>query len=205
MNAFVAAIPRMRDDGWEFQGLIVTPLLEGDAPVDYPEPDLFDYGAERILVVDDPIVVDLLVRNGVHTDSRAIIISLSGYPRQVRERAASLVRNRPDVSLHLLHGSSVNVEAMSATTRALLGASDATPIDIGISPSTARKVAAIRWARRLASVPVDALPYGWLTSGVSEALTTGTSLEALSEREDGAVGHVIPELWWSRDRDNDFG
>ena len=115
MSVIIEAIPRFRDNGWELPGLIVAPTFENVAPPDYPEADLFDYGAERILVVDDAIVVDLLVRTGVHTDARVIIISTTGYPRQIVERAASLVSHRPDVPVHVLHASGVDLQAMVAT------------------------------------------------------------------------------------------
>jgi hypothetical protein len=185
MDAVVDAAKLLRLNGWTFQGLIAEPMLDGSAPPEYPEPDLFDYGAERILVVDDAILVDLLVRNGVHTDARAIIVAATGYPSQVVERAASLIQHRPAVPIHLLHASGLDVAAMVSTTRALLAAPDATPKDVGLSSQAARKIGAIRWARRLASVPVDVLPHRWLTRGLVEALTTGTSLDALTERDDG--------------------
>jgi len=189
MDAVVKAVDRLRLNGWAFQGLIVGPMLERSSPVDYPEPDLFDYGAERILVVDDEVLVDLFVRNGVHTGARTIIISTTGYPHPVVERAASLVRDRTDVPVHVLHASNLTVEAMASMARALLTAPELNVLDIGLSPVAARRIPSIRWARRLASIPVDSLPHRWLTTGLVEALTTGRSMEELTEDDEGgAVG-----------------
>ena len=188
MTVMTVAVEQLRRHGWPFPGLIVAPALDLAAPVGYPEPDLFDYGAERILVVDDPLIVDLLVRNGVHTDARSVIMANTGYPSQVAARAATLLEQRPDVPVHILHASNRSCDAMTAAAGTVLGAPDIRPHDVGLSPLAARRIPVIRWARRLPSIPVDTLPYQWLTTALVDALTTNTPLEELGERDEDRYG-----------------
>jgi hypothetical protein len=188
LTVMTAAVDGLRRHGWPFPGLIVAPAFDLAAPVGYPEPDLFDYGAERILIVDDPLLVDLLVRNGVHTDARSVIVSITGYPRQVVARAATLVEQRPDVPAYVLHASHHSTEEMAVAAGELLGAPHLTPFDVGLSPLAADRIAPIRWARRLPSIPVDALPRRWVTTALVDALTTNTPLEQLEDSDEDRYG-----------------
>lgn len=187
----------------DFAGLVHTCALRGAPNVeDWPEPDLLDYGAERILVVDDPLLVDLLVANGVHTSGRAIVVSLSSYPPAIVEQARELVARRPDVPVFVLHSSSMTPAAAAAATRGLLGSGERRLIDLGLAADAARRIKVLRWARRLPSVPVDALPHGPLSSGLVAAMAgTSTLTEAarLSAVSDGDV-----RLAWFATQD-DYG
>ena len=187
MTLIRGSLRKLRRHGWAFPRLIEGPALERPPTLTFPEPDLFDYGAERILVVDDPLVVDLLVHNGVHTDARAIIVSTTGYPRDVAPHAAALMQHRPDIPVHVLHASHADPIELEMRTRGLLAAPDIRVTDVGLSPNAARTVKSLRWARRLPSVPVDALPHHLLTRGVVEAMAAGALLEALPSRDDGGV------------------
>lgn len=56
-------VARWQAAGKPLDRLLVFPGLEAPLP-GAPEPDIFDYGAEVVLIVDDDLAVDLLVRNG---------------------------------------------------------------------------------------------------------------------------------------------
>ena len=51
--------------------MIETPRL-GTPPPEFEEPDLYDYGVERILVVQHDLLVDLFVLNGLHAEQRML-------------------------------------------------------------------------------------------------------------------------------------
>jgi len=172
-------------------GLLDELSLDRSAPTAWTEPDLHDYGAERVLVVDDPIVVDLLVGYGVHVDAKALIVSRDGYPRVATELVQRLLRERTDVPVYVLHASDVDADAFIANTRAMLQASATTPVtDLGLAPDCATRISSLRWARRLKRVPVDALSFGALGGRLPRAITDGTRLDATADSSDGGIG------WW---------
>jgi hypothetical protein len=170
--------------------MVTAPRLAGAGTVRWPEPDIYDYGAERILVVDDPTVVDLLVENDVHTSARAVVIDRSGYPTAITELARALVRDRPDVPVAMLHASDADRAALTASIQALLGAS-APVTDLGIDPGVISGFKALRWARRLDRLPLDALPHWLLTGPLVEAMITNSPIAAsLLTTRDGATSYV---------------
>ena len=203
------AVVRYAEATGRFPGLIVRPMLDLPAPPQWPEPDLYDYGAERIIVADDPVVVDLLVRTGVHLDCRAAIVSVDGYPASVLPRARSLVEERPRVPIGVLHRSGASGPDVVAQTRKLLGVPDrAVVFDLGLPPDATSKLKVLRWARRVDSVSVDCLPYKYLTTGLTSALM-GAPIVA-STAADTNVGDLVVDwfamrLWLASDDDGDFG
>jgi hypothetical protein len=187
-----------------FPGMIVNPMFEAVAPPRWPEPDLFDYGAERILVVDDRVVVDLLVRTGVHLSARAIILSVDGYPSAVVARARTLVAERPEITIGVLHGSGAGGAGVVRRTRALLAVpEDSIVVDLGLAPDAAKRLKTLRWARRITNIPVDCLPYAFLTAGLTAALMAGPVPEDALVADDG--DDHPPLAWLGSDNDDDFG
>ena len=182
-------------------GLLTQPMLETDVPAPWPEPDLGDYGAERILVVDDRLVVDLLVRTWVHVNAHTVILSIDGYPAEARERARALVRERPEVPVVLLHGSAVVGPLAGMAVGRMLDAPNLPVRDLGLPPNAARNLKVLRWARRLPNVPVDCLPYRYLTAGLIGTLTASVALETAQAADDGGDGMLLAWLASS----DDFG
>ncbi|MCI5115414.1 MAG: hypothetical protein D3921_12540 [Candidatus Electrothrix sp. AW1] len=74
-----------------------------EPPPEFSERDLYDYGVERIIIVERKILVDLLVKNGFHTEQRALIFSMNGYPSYIAERAKILLKSVPELPIYLLH------------------------------------------------------------------------------------------------------
>jgi hypothetical protein len=170
------------------QGLLTRPALEVP-PVGWPEPDLYDYGAERILVVDRQLVVDLLVRTGVHVEGRAVILSADGYPRQVLIRARALVAQRPDIPVFVLHGTrSPAAEHLDAARRLLGLPVDADVRDLGLPPDAPSRLKVLRWTRGIKDVPVDCLPHRYLTAPLIGAMSGGAPLEDAQRADDGGDG-----------------
>lgn len=82
--------------------MLVKPSLY-DPPPKFPEGDIYDYGVERLIIVERKILVDLLVKNGFHTEQRALIFSMNGYPSYIAERAKILLKSVPELPIYLLH------------------------------------------------------------------------------------------------------
>ena len=161
-----------------FAAMLSGPALEAAGTQQWPESDIYDYGAERILVVDQPLAVDLLVHARVHVTAKAIVVDQYGYPARIVELARELVIARPDVPVMVLHGTGHDTATAVAAARRLIGTTEPI-VDVGLSSETARRHRALRWARRLPSVPLDALPRWMLGGALTGALTSGESLDAV--------------------------
>ena len=190
--------------------IIERPTLDRDgSPPTWPEPDLFDYGAEGIVAVDDPLLVDLLVLNQVHTAAKvAILDGNSGYPRPTAARLAPLVAARQDLPIFLLHRSAGGSPSeLERGVRGLLGAADNPVIDLGLPVDVAKRIPAMRWSRHLPLVSADMLPHRWLTAGVAAAVAHRRSLVGLLEAPPDTAGADSDGAWWILwgDGDNDFG
>jgi hypothetical protein len=214
VSSTVGAARAWRIAGRELGPIIDEPSLESAGETQrWTEPDLFDYGAEGILVVDDPLLVDLLVRNGVHTTTKVgIIEGRTGYPAGVSRRLRPLVQERTDLPIFLLHESSIPAPVLlEDQARRLLGARDNPVIDLGLPINAPGRIPALRWTRRMVAVPVDLLPHKWLTTGVSTAIANRVALVDLmnprTERDTG--DNLGNDLVWvalgDADLDFDFG
>jgi hypothetical protein len=206
-EATARAIEQWRDRRRALGPILERPALT-DAHSPWPEPDLFDYGAEGVLAVDDHLLVDFLVRNQVHTATKvAIVDGRDGYPEPLVARLTPLVEARPDLPIFLLHDSSGGAAAaLELSTREVLGAADQPVVDLGLPPDVAKRIPEMRWARRLPVVAADALPRRWLTNGIAAAVRNRMPLVALLEpRPDGTAGDTAP--WWVlwSEGDDDFG
>jgi hypothetical protein len=188
-------------------GNLVDKLSLGDLSFEsaaWPEPDLFDYGAEGVLVVDDRILVDLLVRNGVHTDARVAVISADGYPQAVTERMHAAAADRSDLPVFLLHSSGVGAaEELDRRIRGRLSLEEHPVFDLGLHEDAPRRVPGLRWARRLDAVAVDMLPPQVLTTGVVAAIANRVSIDDVLHPPDDADAR---SGWvFFGDGDDDFG
>jgi hypothetical protein len=208
LEATARAIQQWRDRHRELGPILERPAL-ADAHARWPEPDLFDYGAEGVLAVDDPLLVDFLVRNRVHTATKvAILDGRDGYPEPLVARLAPLVEARPDLPIFLLHDSRGGAAAaLELSTRDLLGASDHPVVDLGLPGDAAKRIPEMRWARRLPVVAADMLPRRWLTSGIAAAIGHRMPLIALLEPRPEGDDAADDGLWWVAwsDGDQDFG
>jgi len=183
------------DEVHRLPGLIATPMFDAASPSRWGEPDLFDYGAERVLVVDTREVVDLLVLSGVHIGAKALVVSSGGYPAFATDLARRLVSDRPDVPVYVLHAAQPDDDTIQRA-RVTVGATSATPIvDLGLDRNAARRIPALRWARRVIPLPVDCLPYGVLVGRLTRALLDGSRLDAPAD--DGGSDY----WWWATDDD----
>jgi hypothetical protein len=150
--------------------LLRTPSL-GEPPSGYREADLFDYGVERIVIVEREILVDWFVRNGVHAEQRALVLAESGYPRYLLPHAERLLEQRPDLPVVLLHDSTAHGLKMAERVRAsgILPLAGRKLIDAGLSPRQVKGIKALDAVVPESTgyaVPVDMVPFPALVTGL---------------------------------------
>lgn len=155
-------------------------------PPDWNESDIYDYGVERILIVERDLMVDLLVMNGFHSQERSLIVSEAGYPEYVLPHVERILREQPDTPLYLLHDASHRGADMkrrvSASGRLAQGATEA--VDLGLRLEDARKLKRLAASGRRAQFPLDAVPYGVLSAGIAACMVENLTLgELIDQRE----------------------
>ena len=124
-----------------------------NTPSNAAEEDLYDYGVEGILIVDQPIYVDLLVRNKVHSEFRLLVMASDTYPTFLLEKANALLAERADLPVYLLHDATAIVSRM--TTRFNLR--DHRVYDLGLSLQMYENHPRLSPFGALAEKPLDVL------------------------------------------------
>jgi hypothetical protein len=173
--------------------MITVPQLEQPLP-EYKEPDIFDYGVERVMVVERDLLVDLLVLNEWHADTHALVISANGYPRAMLPQATHVLGDSPQLPVFLLHDAAPTAMNISDQVRRLI---DEHPVvDLGLSMQDAKKLNALRAHMSRGSdqvVPVDLLPFHRLSAMLSHAVTTGIPIASLLNQSD-STGVVVGDF-----------
>lgn len=141
------------------------------------ETDLFDYGVERVLIVDEDYLVDLFVANGIPAEHRVLLIAQSGYPQHLQAHAVRVVNERPDLPVFLLHG-------VSSTEMGLPAWFDATAekvVSIGLRPEDLQHLPSFRHVTKDADAayPVDVLPNVQLHDILQHCFAEERSMEQL--------------------------
>ncbi len=147
--------------------MLVKPSLH-DPPPQFQEEDLYDYGVERIIIVERPILVDLLVKNDFHADQKALIFSMDGYPSYIVEKAKKLLKNSPALPVYLLHDATEKGIKMHKKIRF---SDHQAVIDLGVFPEQIKNLSVLKPLRlkhKEFQAPLDVLPYAAL-SGLSAA------------------------------------
>ncbi|MEK8019850.1 MAG: hypothetical protein VSS75_023495, partial [Candidatus Parabeggiatoa sp.] len=72
--------------------------------------EVFEYGVERIIVVDEPLTVDLFVKNNKHLNKKAVIISSEGYPAYLKPHLQTLLQKQPNIKIGFLHKRELTIE-----------------------------------------------------------------------------------------------
>lgn len=181
-------IAQWRAAGHEIPLLLGEPGLDRSPP-QFREPDVFDYGVERILIVQHDILVDLFVRNNVHATQRALVISERGYPSYLLPVAQRLLATSPDLPIFLLH----DADTQGLMMRARLERSGMLPlagrriIDAGLTPRDVGRIGKLRALGPKArgnALPADALPFALLAGGFALAFADNVPLTDLIDRKD---------------------
>lgn len=157
--------------GRSIDKLLETPSLDKE-PGPYREGDIYDYGVERVLVVQHDLLVDLFVKNNYHADQRALVISEHGYPSYLMSHAKRLLGERPDLPVVLLHDATPAGVGMKQRLEAghVLPLGGRRVIDAGLFPNDVPKLKALGPTVPEASgnaVPVDLIAFGALAGGLA--------------------------------------
>ena len=164
--------------------LLLRPGLH-EPPSEFPEKDLFDYGVERVILVERPLLVDLLVRNGFHADWKALIFSQDGYPKYLIPQARKILKENVSVPVYLLHDAG---EAGTAMARKMKLAGR-TVIDLGLRPEQVKKMSflsALQLQRKEYKAPLDILPCSVLAAICGEAVRTQSTLSQILDQWNSA-------------------
>ena len=163
---------------------------QSDAPLLLSEPKLEQHGleyapraAERLIVVERDLLVDLLLKNGAHEALNALIVAESGYPSALASEARRLLAARPDSKVIAIHDATPSGVAMPARLRknSVLPLADHAVLDAGLFPAD------VTWLAELApaipagytqTVPVDSLSYDALLIGLRGVIDGALSLHA---------------------------
>lgn len=195
---FDLILDKWRKSKGDLEKLIDKPRLH-EPPPEWTEADIYDYGVERILVVQRDLLVDLFVLNDLHIANRCIVISVTGYPDYMTERARAIMTERPDTPVFVLHDSTP--EGME--TRMKLRKSELLPldqtrvVDLGLIPGDVKKLKRLRPIRPSKTgygVPVDALLYTNLAlavgMGMDQMIPIGMLMDPAMQRAaaDGGGG-----------------
>jgi hypothetical protein len=201
----------------EIKGLIQEPTLtQAPATSEGREPkDLFDYGVEHILFVDEALLVDFLVLNGWAATHHCLVVSEQNYPTHIAALAQRFLTEQPTVPVWLLHApaqetvqhSADNPGQDSMRTRLLRRGweLDAHPIrDLGLSLEAITRTRLYRNhypgldARELRPV---VLPPTLLLNALSERFAAGDASESLLP----PTGSLAGSSTFGLDADSDFG
>lgn len=172
--------------------LLLQPSLH-EPPAAFPEKDLFDYGVERIILVERRLLVDLLVRNGFHADQNALIFSRDGYPAYIVQRAQKMLKEDASLPVYLLHDASEAGMAMVQKKRL----SGRVVIDLGIRPEHVEKMhflKALQLDRKGYKAPLDILPYPIMATICGQALYEKRTLSEVLEQWSTRSARRLP--WW---------
>lgn len=106
-----AVLKAWQKGGGELPHVIDQPALQTPPPA-WSEPDIYDYGFERLILTEDALTVDWLVRNGIHAQERALVLQEAGYPAYLVDRAQQTLQANPELPVFLLHRNDTPPRAM---------------------------------------------------------------------------------------------
>ncbi len=165
------------------EGLLQVPSLV-DAPAPADEPDIYDYGVEGIVIVQEDIYVDLLVRNEFHVENKVLVLSQTGYPHYLVEKTNQLLAERSDLPVFFLHDATHEGIAMPERVRnaGVFQLTHAHPqLDLGIFSESFAKLPPLKRFEKVvdfqAFAPLTLLTYGQLTKGLQSAITEQKPLD----------------------------
>ena len=165
--------------------LLTEPTLH-DPPPEAEEPDIYDYGVERLLIVERDILVDLFVRNELHAQERMLVIAESGYPEYLLPVAQRLLAENPELPVFLLHDATTAAPPMEERIldAGKLPIGGHKIVDLGLFPETVRRMKGMKklaLRRHDYQAPVDYLLFSTLAGGIAQAMVMGAPLAVLME------------------------
>ncbi|MFC1744961.1 hypothetical protein ACFL35_13295 [Candidatus Riflebacteria bacterium] len=170
---------------WEKEKGPIKKLIQNPGmtqpPPEFTETDIYDYGVESILIVDDDLLVDLFVLNNFHAQKHTLVISASGYPGYLLTIAEKILSESPDLPVLFLHDSKgKNMISRITHNLPFLGGVDV--IDLGFFQDDIAMISAIRPTRpekQQNRIPVDLIPYKTILALLTISLAEKVSFASI--------------------------
>ncbi len=176
---------REANSGRNIERLLKQPTLDKPPP-QWKEADIYDYGVERVLIVERDLLVDLFVRNDFHSQQRVLIMSQTGYPSYLEKAANEVLERQPQTPVFLLHDASDAGMAMKSRMQKTgkISVGQQRIIDLGMTPGDIKRFAkALGVHYSTLAAKVDSLPYRGLANMIALAMEKQLPLSALSRDE----------------------
>lgn len=81
---------------------IDKPTLESESKIEF-ESDIYEHGVSKVLILEEDVLVDLFVRNGIHTKEQVLVLSISGYPKQAYSIFENMIENKSPLTIYCMH------------------------------------------------------------------------------------------------------
>jgi hypothetical protein len=135
--------------------------------------ELFDYAPERILIVQNDQMVDMLVMNRFHFENKTIIVSANKYPEHVFNACQKFLAKKPDIQVELLHDASL--EGVKLKSRLLADKSwnleGKNVVDLGLSTQDVANVKDPIWLPgRKTAAPLTGSPSGAAEDKINQGM-----------------------------------
>lgn len=184
---FLQDIARWKSSGKPIENLIETPSL-GTRPKTWTEEDIYQYGVERILIVQHDLLVDLMVKNNQHTEQRMLVIAESGYPDYLMPQVGRLLDERDDLPVFLLHDATDSGMKMKQRIMRLnwLPLRDHLLVDLGFFSedfAKLKRVDRVRSGYHGNEMPADALLLGAMTLALGACFSNQSAIADEIARE----------------------
>lgn len=198
---------------WDTAGRPIPKLLRAPSldrsPGPYREGDIFDYGVERVLIVEHDLLVDLMVKNNLHAEHRALVVSERGYPSYLVPHARRLLEERPDLPVVLLHDATPEGTAMATRLRqsAIYPLASRRLTDAGLFPRAVPRIKSLE-----PTIPgsydnaarVDFLPFGVMAGGLAGLIGAGVLTSAALAQAAGPPAQHHPAIGTGSSSDSGF-
>lgn len=177
---------------------IQQPLVQKTAALQSQESVLneFFFSPERILIVERDDIVDMLIRNHFHQNTKTVVVSQSGYPEFVFTACQHFLKKNPNLPVQVLHGISTEGFRMTNQLRndAKWQFARSNLVELGISrEDIAENKSSLPWACHINQdiifsqkynkmltknrhVPIDYVPPNCLLRALSGAVISDTLL-----------------------------
>ncbi|MCH2045480.1 MAG: hypothetical protein MK212_15290 [Saprospiraceae bacterium] len=165
---------------------LVTDLNLKQPPPAFGEQDLYEYGVEGIIIVDQDIYVDLIVLNNYQSDWKSVVMSQNGYPNYLQNKVQKLIKEDPTIKIYYLHDATTTVEDMKKQVRNILDLPNTVDeSDLGLTKADVDRLKVFNNRKEEAGgVKLDFIPPSNLAQTMGIALMGGLLLvEALEANQ----------------------
>ncbi len=170
-------------------------LLRDDRPLAQPPPDwnetdIYDYGAEGILILEYPLIVDLFVLNHFHTENRVVVVSECGYPDYIVPHVNQILSRQPFIPVYVLHDSTNHgMEMVTRLTESKIFHLRGHPVtDLGLQQTDPEQLPNLKKFASFGIVELDYLRWNKLSGAAAGAIAGGLTLAEVIDSDPASTG-----------------